>query len=257
MRDYTDDLAAVENALRRIIERVGSDLHGHEWLVALGVKQKTLATWGRSRDREQLRRGGGLPEDRLIYYSDFSDLETIILENWALFELVFVDRSQTEVYLRKLRELRNPDAHRRALTETEKALATGMAGELRTRVTRYMSQQYTPDEFFPRIEAMRDSLGNAFGGGRPVVRVGDTIEFTVEGWDPEGAQLEYQWSVTPGDNPWGTAWSTRDRFTWHVLASHIANPAWVNVNMRGPRGPHAEGERDAGWSMQYTVLPGR
>ena len=258
MRDYTDDLAGVENSLRRIVERIGIDKYGASWLQNLGVKEKTIRAWEKSREREQHRRSGGLAEDRLIYFSDFFDIETIIRDNWVLFEPVFLDQDQTLVYLSKLRELRNPDAHRRELTESEKALVTGIAGELRTRITRYLSQRDTPDEFFPRIDAMKDSLGNSHGKGpRPVIRVGDVIEFIVEGWDPEGAQLEYEWSVSPGDEMSRQDWSPNERFLWEVRPVHIANPTWVNVNMRGPRQPHAEGQRDAGWSIAYTVLPER
>jgi len=259
VQDYTDDLAAVENALRRIVDRVGRDLHGAEWAAAFGISPSVLDRWRRNQARELDRRGAGIAEDRLIYFSDFGDLEQIILGQWASFEPVFLDRERTAVYLRKLRELRNPDAHRRALTATEKALITGMAGELRTQVTRYLSQRDTPDEFFPRLDSLRDNLGNAFGHGgrRPVIRVGDVLEFVAEGWDPEGAQLEYHWTTSPGATPPMQDWSPLNRFVWEVRPDQVANPAWLNCAMRGPREPHAEGTRDVGWSIAYTVLPRR
>jgi len=133
-----------------------------------------------------------------------------------------------------------------------------MAGELRTLVTRYFPDRDTPDEYFPRMESLRDSLGNTMNSPkRPVVRVGDFIEFVAEAWDPVGAQLEYRWTVQPANVASSQGWSANNKFTWNVQTNQVANPAWVNVEMRGPREPHAEAARDAGWSMAYTVLPAR
>jgi hypothetical protein len=256
--DYTDDLFALENSLRTIIDQIGLENHGGKYLGALGVSSGAQGNWETRREREAQRRGSGFAEQRLLYFADFGDLEEIILANWALFEPVFDDKARTTVYLRKLRELRNPDAHRRELTQSEKALVAGLTGDLRTQITRYLSIRDTPDEFFPRMESLRDSLGNAMNTTpRPVVRVGDRIEFIAEAWDPFGAELEFQWSAGSGHDQVEQDWSTSNRFVWIVQPSHVANPAWVNCSMRGPREPHAEGSRDAGWSMAYTVLPNR
>ena len=256
MRDYTDDLAATENSLRLIIERIGRDSFGDDYLGRFGVSADVLRRWERSRAAEAQRRGAGILEQRLLYFSNMSELIAILRDNWPLFDPVFRQRDRTEVFLDKLRELRNPDAHNRELTDSEKSLIVGISGEIRTQVTRYLAERDSADEYFPRMESLRDSLGNAFGTSkRPVVRVGATIEFVAEAWDPFGAPLEYQWSVQPHHSDTVQDWSQNNRFTWHVQACQIANPAWVNVNMRGPREPHAEPGRDVGWSIAYTVLP--
>jgi len=256
MNDYTDDLAAVEQSLRLVVERVGRDSFGQYYFPGFGVSAQKVAKWKTARDREQNNRRAGVPEDRLLYFSDLSDLQDIILTNWGRFEPVFRRRDQTEVFLAKLRELRNPDAHRRELAASEKALVSGIAGELRTLVARYLSERDTPDEYFPRMESLRDSLGNSMNPPkRPVVRVGAVIEFIAEAWDPFGAVLEYQWNVSPQHPDTSQEWSPANRFVWKVQPAQIANPAWVSVNMRSPRAHHAEGHRDAGWSIAYTVLP--
>lgn len=155
-----------------------------------------------------------------------------------------------------LGELRNPDAHRRELTDSEKSLISGMAGELRTQITRYLSERDTPDEYFPRMESLQDSLGNSMNSPkRPVVRVGTLIEFVAEAWDPLGTELQYRWIIQPAHEDTFQDWSPNNRFAWNVKGNQVANPAWVNVEMRSPREFHAEGGRDAGWSMAYTVLP--
>lgn len=247
--EYLEQLAAVENALRRIVDRIGNETFGRDYLGSLGVSEERKARWAKNRAREEERRGAGIGEQRALYYSDFSDIEDILTRNWPLFEPVLIDRQQTTVFLAKLRYLRNPDAHRRELSETEKALVIGMAGELRTLVTRYLSQRDTPDEYFPRLESVRDSLGNSFGTSphRPVLRVGDEIEFLAEAWDPMGRTLEYSWSTYPASPAAFKDWSADNRFSWRVQPNQVANPAWVNVSMRGPMRPHAEGDRDASW----------
>src|SRR5258706_13994118 len=110
MADYTDDLAAAENSLRRVIERVGRDAHGDQWLKPLGITEKEIKKWEGHRERENVARSAGIQEQRLIYFADFADLKDIIEDKWPLFEPVFINRDQTLIFLDKLRELRNPDA---------------------------------------------------------------------------------------------------------------------------------------------------
>ena len=38
-------------------------------------------------------------------------------------------------------------------------------GEIRTRLIRYRSKLETSEDYFPKIESARDSLGNIAGGG--------------------------------------------------------------------------------------------
>src|SRR5207253_668629 len=102
----------------------------------------------------------------------------------------------------------------------EKALITGMAGEPRTKVTRYLAVRDTPDEYFPRIESMRDNLGNVPDVilKKPVLRVGDVVEFIAEAWDPEGKELEFQWVTIANliQHRVRQDWSTNSRFRWQV-----------------------------------------
>src|SRR5687768_14053885 len=102
MHDYTDDLAAVENAIRQVIERRGQDTNGQAWLDTL-INPDKVKEWKRRQTREANVRASGVPEQRPIYFSDFYDLEQIIMDNWTIFEPVFLDQTQTAAYLKKLR----------------------------------------------------------------------------------------------------------------------------------------------------------
>jgi len=80
MRDYTDDLAAVENSLRALIERIGGQTYGVDYLVRMGVTKASLQAWQKSRDREAEHRGAGVREERLLYFS----LISLILKELSL-----------------------------------------------------------------------------------------------------------------------------------------------------------------------------
>ena len=64
-------------------------------------------------------------------------------------------------------EFRNAPMRSRTLVPFERALAEGMAGEIRNKVTIYRSALDPADRHFPRIEYVRDSFGNTPTGGSP------------------------------------------------------------------------------------------
>ena len=65
-----------------------------------------------------------------------------------------------DVWLSELEKLRDPEARRRELLPHQKHLAIGISGEIRNRLIRYRSKQETSEDYYPRIESVRDSLGN-------------------------------------------------------------------------------------------------
>ena len=82
--------------------------------------------------------------------------------------------------------------HSRTLVPFEGALAEGMTGEIRNKVTSYRSELDLADRHFPRIEYVRDSFGNAPTRGSLTDIVisgltsypGDQISYECSGWDP-------------------------------------------------------------------------
>jgi hypothetical protein len=53
MRDYTDDLTAAENSLRSVIDRLGRQTYGADYLARLGVTERSVKSWARKRDDER------------------------------------------------------------------------------------------------------------------------------------------------------------------------------------------------------------
>jgi hypothetical protein len=197
----------------------------------LGVTAGRTAEWERRRDEERKRRTAGAIEDRILYYADFTDLFVIIKKNWdPEFRACFGDQTELRVYLEKLAAFRNPDAHSRPLLPVEQQLIAGMTGELRQKITLFLSKGGggPEPEHFARIEEVSDSFGNRASGqssgsdGRRTdltLRPGDVVVFRGHAWDPEdspllwrlffgvrrefaevaGDTLDYEWVITEDD----------------------------------------------------------
>ncbi len=161
--DVTQELKATENSLRDFIEYVLSQSIGQDWLERCGVTPKRIEGWKKRKKVELKRLKGRGVEERLIYFADFSDLKTILQKNWGTeFSEAFGEFKDMEVFLSILEGFRNPEAHRRELLPHQKQLALGISGEIRTQIIRYRSSKETTEGFFPRIESVRDSLGNVW-----------------------------------------------------------------------------------------------
>jgi hypothetical protein len=240
--DVGDAITSVENSMRDLISRTMEQAHGTSWLDYLGVTPERIESWRQRREEEPKRRPGGAVDDRLMYYSDFRDLASIVKKNWEHFRGCFGDKRRFEVYTDRLLAFRNPDAHSRALLPFEEHLAVGMAGELRQEITLFLSSGAgAPEpEYFARIEEVRDSyglraVGHATGPigsytSEVVLRPGDRVTFHGRAWDPhggaltwrirangdkaelEGPSFEWEWTVKESDIGEGTA-------IWFVVAS--------------------------------------
>ncbi len=200
MIDITQALRDTENALRDFIGSVLSRSLGPDWIRKCGITEERINKWLQRKEVEEKRFEAGVVDERIIYYADFYDLKTILKKNWSgEFSSALGDWKTMEVWLNELERLRDPDAHRRELLPHQKHLALGISGEIRNRLIRYRSKKETIDDCFPRIESVRDSLGNIWTPQSPAgpvftnmaIRPGDKIDFVLTARDPEDQPLEY------------------------------------------------------------------
>lgn len=197
-------------------------------------------------------------EERLLYYADFYDLKTNLDKHWeGEFSVALSKKSTFNVLLEELENLRNPDAHRRELLPHQKALAVGIAGEIRTRLIRYRSKMETAAGCFPRIETVRDSVGNLYlpnKTGRSTVnlRPGDSIDFVVTASDPLGEPLLYGMSLQPSHHG-PSSWQKLNSFRWDVVA--VGAPFGVYFWIKTGREHHAHDGYDDMLMSAYDVLP--
>ena len=270
--DATGALRDTENALRDFISAVLSDRLGPDWINRCGVTPDRVQIWTERKATESGRfEATRAVEERLIYYADFYDLKTILRKNWSgPFAEALGEWKTMEVWFGELERMRDPDAHRRELLPHQKYLVVGIAGEIRTRLVRYRSKRETAADCFPRIESVRDSLGNIWTPAEPgmgmhsvstkaSLRPGDQVDFVITARDPEDAPLEYA-SFTRGGIEWSKGiieWSKASTLSYTFTDRDIAAIAKVDILIRSNRQYHAAATWDDLVTFYYQVLPPR
>ena len=257
--DVSQAIRDAENALRDLICWRLKAQHGEHWEAKLGVSAERIAQW-RDRKKVEAKRQKGAPvEDRLLYYADFYDLSGILQKNWDLFSEVLGEKKTIEVWLSELERLRDPNAHNRDLLPYQKHLALGISGDIRGRVLRYRSKMKHVDDYFPRIESARDSVGHSVGGesiakAKPVVREGDTIEYVVTATDPMGDPLQYGYCWHPGGPE---IWTSSNFFSLTVGKAQVGKHKELMIRIRSLREAKAKFVCDDFVIFTYDVLPER
>ncbi|WP_157035260.1 hypothetical protein [Actinocatenispora sera] len=235
---------------------------GPDWVAKCGVSEEKVSRWEERRDEEPKRRPGGEVDRRLLWYSEFHDLYTLINKSWQLgFKECFQDKKRLEVYLDRIGAFRNPDAHSRDLLPFEESLVVGMSGELRQQITLYLSKGAggLEREHFPRIEYLRDNFGNEGGDALSIetgltLRAGDTLHFTGRAWDPDGDIPTWEVFV----NGRGAVFTSEgSEFEWDfaIGTSHINVRASVLIFLKSPKTYHKHNSFDEATTFYYSILP--
>lgn len=254
--EETKALKEVENSLRDFISNLMTTEKGADWIESCGISPDRIIIWKERREVENKKQKFGTPEKRLIYYSDFYDLAVILEKNWnKLFEEAFGDKKTILLFLKILDDFRNPDAHRRELLPHQKHLILGISGEIRNRIVLYRSKKETGEDYFPRLESVRDNLGNCWIAGdylpvftKLILRPDDTLTFVITATDPLGESLEYRCS--------GLAdWQSENTININITTKHIARRQDFLIYMRSKRDYHANDNFDEAIIFSYIVLP--
>lgn len=185
-----------ENTLRQIVLAV----LGSEDSSDFKVTEDRMIKWKEKREIEKKKYGGILAEDRIIYYSDFYDLKTIIDKNWELFKVILDDKKAFDVSFKRIETFRNTKSHGRSLFMYQTKLIEGILGELQALLVKYHNKNAGVDDYFIKILRISDSLGNSWtpehpnGSGmitKSVLRVDDIINIKVEAFDPKAGNISY------------------------------------------------------------------
>lgn len=260
--DITQALKDAENALRDFIAEMLAKQFGVGWEEKCGVTAERVEKWRERKGVEAKRQETGIVDERLLYYADFYDLKSILKKHWSIFSPALGDLKTFEVWLGELEKLRDPDAHRRELLPHQRHLALGISGEIRTRIVRYRSEQDTSESYFPRLECVRDSLGDnwtphpsglAALDTKKNVRPGDTIEFVVTASDPQGERLQYCLSRGGRDETWQDINILSHTFT----KADIGLFCPLEIKIRSLREYHAKGKYDDDVVFAFCVLPAK
>lgn len=253
-------ITAAENTLRELIDTTLSAAVGPDWLSSSGLTEDRIRRMADRQAEERKRRSAGVADERALYYSDLTDLKTVVGKNWERFKACLGDKKTFDVYMDRLVDMRTAQMHGRELLPFEQQLAHGISGEFRNRVTIYRSAAGPDREYFARIEYVRDSFGNiARGHGSDddevrtglTLRPGDSVDFEVHFWDPEGASGA--WHLTGLDVRIDSFRGTTYR--WLVSPEHISERRRIAFVFTSDRTYHRRGTFDDVVAFTYRVLP--
>lgn len=163
-------------------------------------------------------------------------------------------------------DFRNAPAHSRELLPHERVLLEGISGDIRTKVTLYLSEQSTDSMHYPIIESIHDSFGNAASGladGSSVtvvtnlrLQVGQIVDFVGRAWDPQGRELTWKWGVTFAANG-GTTTGTDVTFTWSPTEADVGRRRSLEIDMSSAGPYHRYLGYDHRTTFVYTIDPPR
>lgn len=184
-----------ENTLRTII----SLTLGIDDDTEFGVTSDRIENWKEKREIERKKYKGILLEPRLIYYSDFYDLKNIISKKWELIKPILIDKKRFDVFFDEVHRFRDTEAHGRELLTYQKNILNGIVFDLKSQLATYHNKNMNADDYFIKLLKVSDSLGSTWEFGNnghkfidKILRVGDTIEFIIEAFDPKNREIEYE-----------------------------------------------------------------
>ncbi|WP_420367154.1 Swt1 family HEPN domain-containing protein [Curtobacterium sp. L1-20] len=238
-------LESCETALRQLLVHVLAEKHGSKWMTKV-FNDKQLAGFTEKREYEQKKRtsrGVAVVSNALIDYTQFFDLVTLAEKNWELVAPALGKKADTLALLRRIDDLRNTVAHNRTLLPFEEDLVAGIAGEIRNRVTIYMSTQDETGDFYARIEEVTDSFGNRLDGVATLVStypsvqtdivlsVGQTVTFRCRASDPQGRPLSWQLTTSYAGGRSVVVKGADVELRWEVTDDHVSTQTYVWIRL--------------------------
>jgi hypothetical protein len=245
-------IEATETALRQLLQHVVPGVVGENWLEQQVTPEK-LTQWTERRAEEQKKRetrGIAKTPDSLLAYADLFSLRKLAEKNWSILDPSLGKKSETGALLKRLDDLRNTVQHNRPLVPFEEDLVAGIAGEIRNRVTIFMSTQDEAGEFYPRIEFAQDNFGNSVdifvdpGGMGGLVQTGltvyegDVLTFTLRGSDPQNRELWWWRNTLVGVEGVRSASDGTAELRVELTGAHVRELLEIGISVRAEGTPY-------------------
>jgi hypothetical protein len=249
-------LKDTENALRDFLEYVLEKSLGEDWTEQCGVDPSIVDTWRMNKATREADLVPNSGEEKLLYHAPFEDLYDLVKFNWSgELQSTFTDLDRLLTYMKIIEIYRHPDMQRRELFIYQKHLLLGITGELRAKITAFRSLMEVGKEGYPRIEYIKDSLGNLWVPGKPrrvktnlTLHPGMRIEYIVQAQDPEEMPIEFKIH--------GEKWQSGNILFFDVSEKHVKKEAQINIAIRSSRKFHAYPlGYDDRVVFEYQILP--
>ncbi len=186
-----------ENTLRKIILLVlGENPESYK------ISQDRILKWKEKKDIKLTNQKPTINESRIIYFSDFYDLVTIITKNWDKFQPVLLNKKRFEIFFAEIESCRNEIAHGREITSYQDHLLKGITLDLKSLLTVYYNKNQMITDYFIRILKVSDNLGNIWedsvSSKKVTLREGDYYELIIDAHDPKSREIEYELRTVAG-----------------------------------------------------------
>jgi hypothetical protein len=257
----SEAIAVIETNLRALVHLVMTDEYGANW-AGSQLDDATRASLESRMREEAKRRAPAVVTSDLQNYTHLYELRKIITKHWELYKPALGEKRAFDVLMGFVEDYRNAPAHSRTLLQYERAHLEGIAGIIRTQVTKHRSLRGPDMEYYPVFESITDSFGNTWtsDGKEPVwtgvtLDVGDVVTFDIRAWDPQGRDLFVRvifgvggirsLPFAPLDGP----------IVWQVTGEEVAHQLRVGIYMKSSSAYHREGSFDHAISFYYSVRP--
>jgi hypothetical protein len=263
-----------EDALRQLMSYAYKEAYGEKWLEKISSADQR-ANWQHRYEQELKKRkqkGVAVVPNVGLAYSDLSELLGFFSKHWDPIEPAFgaTAKSETRALLTRFEGLRNTAMHSRTPVVFEQELLSGIAGQIRNQVTRFMSAQDPGGDFYPRIESIIDSYGtrypvnpdypgeNDYVVSDQILHPGQRVTFTCVATDPQDRTLALILRTersTEGTSARSTSGQPAEVY-WDVLETDVRLKCVVSISLVAVDAQyHRYGDYDQRVSFGYRVDP--
>lgn len=237
-------VVALERALRYLMSAEYCRAYGDSWLDRVTTSEQREKWAGRRNDEIRRRPAVTIPPLAGLEYSETYELIEIAGAHWEPLATALGKQRRILPLLEHFERVRNTASHSRDLVTFERGLMSGIAGEIKNKVTIHMTTQDPAGEFYPRIESVVDGFGTSISLETPVTELsgsampytvlhpGDTVTFRCAGSDPHGRRLE--WTLKSTRREFQRLVADADstvELTWHVEDQDIVESVAAEVYM--------------------------
>lgn len=276
-RRYSSQVKPAEaiNLVEVLLRGLVRQILGEDWKQHQSVD---VARLEELRGEEVRKRRGAIVSNDLLDFTEFTQLQRIILGNWERFKPALGNKKYIDVYFERLNGFRNPAMHSRELLPFEVDLVHGIVGELRNILAIYRSNMSDAMAHYPSIDLVSDQFGNCYThptefGARAVatglrLALGETLTFTCMATDPLGRDLRWIVRAARGevnaykDTPLGTWEGAESVIHVPISEEYVGEHFVVNIVLRSnsiyarhPYDGSFVAEFDDACSFVYAVNP--
>lgn len=259
----SESIRTLEESLRTVISFALEIKYGNNWLDKLKIDKKKIEDWKSKREEERKRFRNNILENRLLYYSDFYDLKTIILKHWDdCFSEVFKEKKEFEVLFDIVGGFRTNIAHHRLLYNHQKVLLKGIEERILFQIADYRADRDNEDSYFPKITNVLingydiTDISQSLKLHEKKYHVGDKIRVAIKAIYPPDVKIKYAIFIDGDGVLSDKFYSDKNEVEFILKRKHIPSIK-IKAIIKSTEDYHRLNEYDGLWEQYIHVLPNK